>query len=73
MKELSLEERLEQMKESTDPYERGMVKGIAIAMKAYETKMTPALTRATGAGKKILHGHYSPGMGGKSRWRVYMN
>ena len=68
MKELSLEERLEQMKESTDPYERGMVKGIAIAMKAYETKMTPALTRATGADvNSLAHGYYRPGMGGKSR------
>lgn len=33
--------------------------------------MTPALTRATGAGKKILHGHYRPGMGGKSRKMAY--
>lgn len=35
MKEISLEELLEQMKESADPYERGMARGIEIAMRAY--------------------------------------
>lgn len=51
MKEISLEERLEQMKESTDTYERGMAKGIEIAMKAYETKNGP------GAGQSNRGGH----------------
>lgn len=41
MKEISLEERLEQMKESTDPYERGMARGIEIAMNVYDPKNGP--------------------------------
>lgn len=35
MKEISLKERLKQMRKSEDPYERGMAKGIEITMKAY--------------------------------------
>ncbi len=35
MEEISLIERLKQMRESTNPYERGMAKGIEITMKAY--------------------------------------
>lgn len=34
MKEISLKERLKQMRNSENPYDRGMAKGIEIAMKA---------------------------------------
>lgn len=54
MKEISLEERLEQMKESTDPYERGMARGIEIAMMAYEPKNDPGADQSNRVGQKNI-------------------
>lgn len=61
MEEISLIERLKQMRESTNPYERGMAKGIEITMKAFghwtpedDEKNDPGADQSNRGGQKNI-------------------
>lgn len=54
MKGINLKELLDEMRKSRETYERGVEKGIEIAMKAYETENDPGADQSNRGGQKNI-------------------